>query len=424
MRVIVANYRYFIDGGPGRYLFHFMEAARKRGIEVIPFSVQNPQNEKTDYERYFARPRADALMYSDTKLTLKNLYGIFCAVVWNFDAARRMRKLIRDTRPDVVYILHEINHLSPSIIRAAKKEGVRVVHRISDFFMLCARCDFLYGEEVCEACIRGCFGKAIAGCCVKNSKAGTLLRVAAMKLYRWNRVFGDVDTFVVPSAFTGKKLAEGGVPEEKIIHVPTFTDCREITPCYFQEKYFLFVGRMVKQKGVFYAIQAMNELKESDYVLKITGTLSGAEESEKIKSYIREHHLEEKVIFTGFLRGRELERLISRAACVVCPSIWYENMPNTVLEAYAYGKSVAASRLGSLEEIVEDGRTGFLFPPKDFHTLAAQLQKFIEDEELSARMGKQARKKCEEKYREDSHMEKLISCFEGKTGERTGQEYG
>lgn len=414
MRVIVVNYRFFVDGGPGRYLFHFMAAAERRGIEVIPFSVWNPQNETTDYAQYFARPRADALMYADTKHSLKNLYGMLCAVVWNFDAARRLRRLIRDTRPDAVYILHEINHLSPSVIRAAKKEGVRVVHRISDFFMLCARYDFLRGEEICEACIYGRYGRALKARCVKNSGAATWIRVAAMRLYRWNRVFEDVDMFVVPSAFTGKKLAEGGVPEKKITHIATFINCREITPCYFHEKYFLFLGRTVRQKGVFYAVKAMNELKDSDYVLKITGTLSGAEERETLKNYIKEHRLEKKIIFTGFLKGEALERLISRAVCVLCPSIWYENMPNAVLEAYAYGKPVAASRLGSLEEMVKDGRTGFLFPPKDSKALAGHLRKFIKDEALSARLGKQARCECEEKYGEDRHMEKLIPCLRGK----------
>ena len=47
MRIIIANYRYFIAGGPEKYMFKFMDAAEKMGIEVIPFSVNNPQNEET-----------------------------------------------------------------------------------------------------------------------------------------------------------------------------------------------------------------------------------------------------------------------------------------------------------------------------------------------------------------------------------------
>ena len=51
MRVIIANYRYFIAGGPEKYMFKFMESAKKMGIDVIPFSVNNPQNEYTPYSK-------------------------------------------------------------------------------------------------------------------------------------------------------------------------------------------------------------------------------------------------------------------------------------------------------------------------------------------------------------------------------------
>lgn len=419
MRVIIVNYRFFIAGGPERYMFNFMAAAERMGIEVIPFSVQNPQNKKTAYASYFAKPRADALMFADTKFSLRNLYGIFRATVWNLDAERRLGKLIRDTKPDAVYILHEVNHLSPSVIRAVKREGIRVVHRISDFFMFCARSDFLYENEICEACLQGHYKKAIMRRCVKGTGAGTLLRVLAMKLYQWNGVFRDVDLFVTPSAFTKRKLLEGGVPQNKVVHIPTFIDSRSVIPCYTHDHYFLFLGRMAKQKGTIYAIKAMSRLKNSNYVLKITGSLSDTEEDLELRHAIREYHLEDKIVFTGFLAGKELDNLIDHAVCIVCPAIWYENMPNTVLEAYAHGKPVVASRIGSLEEIVENEKTGFLFPPKDADALANELRKFIEDGTLSGRLGKNARKKCEEEYNEAIHMKKVIACLNsGRTGGR------
>ena len=54
MRIIIANYRYFVAGGPEKYMFKFIDAAKNRGIEVIPFSVNNPQNEESLYSEYFA----------------------------------------------------------------------------------------------------------------------------------------------------------------------------------------------------------------------------------------------------------------------------------------------------------------------------------------------------------------------------------
>ncbi len=413
MKIIVANYRYFIAGGPEKYMFKFIEAAEKRGVEIIPFSVDHPQNKETPYKRYFAKPRADELMYADTKRTVKNMVGMYRAVVWNWDAEKRLRRLIQDTRPDAVYILHEINHLSPSIIRAAKREGVRVVHRVSDFFMLCPRYDLLCGDEICEACIQGDHRKAIKSRCVKGSLAGTMLRIHAMKLYKRKKIFEKVDKFICTCSFSRKKLIEGGVPAEKVDHVPTFIDTSKIKPCYENGRYFLFLGRLAHQKGPIYAIKAMKWLKDTGYVLKMTGKISDSAEDQKLWKYIVENKLEEKIIFTGFLGGEALEELISKATCIVCPAIWYENMPNTVIEAYAHGKPVVASRVGSLAEIIDDNETGMLFAMKDPEELAQKLRLFVEDEGLCRKMGKRARAKCEREYGVEEHMDRILQELGG-----------
>lgn len=411
MRIIVANYRFFIAGGPERYMFKFMEAARERGIEVIPFSIDNPQNEKTEYSKFFAKPRTRELMYSDTKKTISNLWGMIRATTWNFDAERRLRKLIRDTKPNAVYVLHEVNHLSPSIIRAAKKEGVKVVHRISDFFMFCPKYDFLCGDEICEACIHGDYSKAIREKCVKGSKFGTLLRVAGMKIYKWTKVFDDVDVFVCTCEFSKNKLVEGGISPERISVVPTFIDATQITPCYGHDKYFLFLGRMAHQKGTIYAIEAMKYLKDTDYVLKITGTPGDSDEDNKIVEYIKENGLQDKIVFTGFKKGKELDELIDKCTAVVCPAIWYENMPNTVIEAYAHGKPVIASKIGSFNNIIEDNKTGLLFIARDAKDCSRKMIEMIEDSQKPVIMGKNARKKCEKEYSPNQHFNSLMKIM-------------
>lgn len=413
MRIIIANYRFFLAGGPERYMFKFMDVAKEMGIEVIPFSVENPQNKKTPYSKFFAKPRSKQLMYADTKKSLGNLIGMLRATIWNFDAENKLRKLIKETNPDAVYILHEVNHLSPSIIRAAKKEGVRVVHRISDFFMFCPKYDFLCGNEICEACKCGNYKKAIKNNCVKNSRIGTLLRIFAMKVYGRTKVFDDVDHYICTCEFSKKKLIEGGIPANKVTSIPTFIDSQKIIPCYEDDNYFLFLGRMAHQKGVIYAIEAMKYLKDTNYVLKITGNISESEEDQEILKNIKENGLENKVVFTGFQHGKNLIRLISRATCIVCPAIWYENMPNTVIEAYAYGKPVIASKIGSLEEIIEDGQTGMLFEMKNSKELAIRLKCFVNENELSKNLGIKAREKVETDYSVEKHMNQVINILKG-----------
>lgn len=411
MKIIIANYRYYIAGGPEKYMFKFMDSAKARGIEVIPFSVSNPKNEETPYSKYFAKPRSKEIMYADTKFSISNMIGTIRATIWNYDAAKRIRKLIRDTKPDVVYVLHEVNHLSPAIVRAAKKEGVPVIHRISDFFMFCAKYDFLYKTHICEECLSGKYMSALKKKCVKGSTFGTLLRVMGMYIHKFSGVFDDVDHYICTCEFSKGKLIQGGIPEEKISFIPTFIEARGIEPCYEHDKYFLFLGRMAHQKGAIYAIEAMNKMKNTDYKLKITGTISNSDDDQAIWKYVVENNLQDKVEFVGFQRGESLENLIKSATCIVCPAIWYENMPNTVIEAYAYGKPVIASRLGSLAEIVVDNETGMLFEPKNSDELAEKFMMFVNDNELSGKLGKQARLKCEKDYSEEMHMTKVLECM-------------
>lgn len=414
MKIIVANYRYFIAGGPEQYMFNFIEAATERRIKIIPFSVKNIKNKNTEYEKYFAKARSSQLLYKDTKFNPKNIYGMIRATVWNFDAYKKMRKLIRKTQPDVVYILHEINHLSPSIILAAKKENVRVVHRISDFFMICPKSDMLLNNNVCEYCIHGKYKEAIKNRCVKKSIFATILRVIAMKIYKKTKVFDHVDKYVCTCEFTKNKLIEAGYNKNKITCINTFIDTSKIIPKYSHNKYFLILGRIAEQKGIIYAIKAMSILKKYNYKLYITGDLLEDEYCRKIRDYIEENKLNDKIVFTGFIRGKELKELVSNSTAVVMPAIWYENMPNSIIESFAYGKPVIASNIGSLSEMVINNENGFLFETKNYKDLSNKMLKYIKDNKLSEKHGKKAREICEEKYNTDAHMEKLIKIFKEK----------
>lgn len=414
MRIIIANYRYFVAGGPERYMIKFMDIAQRNGIECIPFTVDYEENIPSEYSKYFVSPRGDRreTQYENIKKTPAAVWRMLNSTIYNFEAKRKLRKLIRDTKPDCVYIIHEINSLSPSIIDAAKAEGVRVVHRISDFFLVCANRMLMNGGEVCDACVSGCLKPALQTRCVKNSIAATYTRVFAMKVHRALQIFQKVDAWVVPSAFTRRVIARNGLDEERFFHVPTFIDATVIQPSYLNDGSVLFLGRISPEKGVIYAIRAMNRLKDTGLVLKITGTPDPIAD-QNLLDYISENGLSDRVQFVGFQSGDALKELIRNAICIVCPAIWYENMPNTVVESYAYGKPVVASRLGSLAEIVEDGKTGFLFEPKNDEEMADKLRILYNNPEMVINMGRYARKKCEEEYNENLHFDRVIAHLRG-----------
>ena len=108
------------------------------------------------------------------------------------------------------------------------------------------------------------------------------------------------------------------------------------------------------------------------------------------------------------MKGKELEDLTKNALCVACPAVWYENLPNVVLESYAYGKPVIASNLGSLADAVEDGRSGLLFEPGNPEQIARCIRFLYENPEKRVEMGRYARKLCEEKYAPQAHWQRFL----------------
>lgn len=409
-KIIVANYRYYVSGGPEVYMFKFMDKCNEIGYDPIPFSVKYNQNESTEYEKYFISSRGgDSIYYDQIKKTpraiLKTLQGAF----YNPEAVKNIKKLIKKEKPQVLYALQVINTLSPSIFKTAKKKGLKVVHRVSDFNLVCPKNDLLLGEDVCNLCVSGDLSNAVENRCYHGSKMASIIRCKSMKYHRRKKLYKYVDCFITPTDFTRNKLIEGGFPAEKVIKVPTFIDSSQIEPCYTHDNYLLFLGRLVPEKGAKYAIEAMKYLKDTGLKLKITGNLT--DNDTEIKEFIDNNGLQDLIEFVGFKRGKELENLIKNSLCVLCPAIWYENMPNTVIEAYAYGKPVIASNMGCFPELIEEGKTGFLFETKKSEQLADKVKLLLQDNSY-IEIGKSAREKVKRDFAPDKHFTKLKEIFE------------
>src|SRR5690606_13863108 len=97
----------------------------------------------------------------------------------------------------------------------------------------------------------------------------------------------------------------------------------------------------------------------------------------------------------GWQDPQQIYAQMRQAAYLVMPSIWYENFPRTLVEAYACGLPVIASRLGAMAELVRDGETGLLFEPGDAADLARKLQWADANPAAMRRMGEAARAEYE-----------------------------
>ncbi|MDD5573542.1 MAG: glycosyltransferase family 4 protein, partial [Candidatus Hydrothermia bacterium] len=107
----------------------------------------------------------------------------------------------------------------------------------------------------------------------------------------------------------------------------------------------------------------------------------------------------------------EVIKYIQKSKFLIVPSIWYETFGLVAVEAYACGKAVVASKIGALEELVQDGKTGLLFEPGNPYDLAKKIEWLNKNDSASRQMGINARKVYEEKYTKEKNFEILKSIY-------------
>ena len=212
MRILIVNYRYFISGGPEKYMFNIKKMLEDNGHEVIPFSIHSNKNVETEYSKYFVEPIGgrDTTYFDEVKKTPKSIWQLLTRSIYSREVEKALKKEINDVKPDLVYIIHFVNKLSPSVITGANKMGVPVVLRLSDYFLLCPRFDFMYEKKVCEECLSKGYKSCIKKRCVKGSLFASVVRVFSMKFHKMINVYKNVYAFITPSEFFKKKLSLNG----------------------------------------------------------------------------------------------------------------------------------------------------------------------------------------------------------------------
>lgn len=406
MKIVLVNYRYFVDGGPGRYMFNIKEILEHNGHQVIPFSIKNSKNSPSEYEKYFLSSVNDEEYFADTKKTPTSIIKSFGRMFYSFEAKKKFKRLLNDTRPDLIYILQFHNKISPSILYPAKKAGIPIVHRISDFQYMCPNALF-YNDVVgiCEECLKGNWKKCIEYKCVLDSKLYSGIKALAKRFHDRLKITELVDRFIVPSSFTVSKLRQYGIPKEKLNHIPTFFNLKEQKNEITYQPFFLFIGRLEKQKGLKVLIDAFID---TPYNLKIIGFSSSGYDKE-LQDYLKDkkHNIE----FLGRKSFEEIVPYLSSCRCTIVPSEWYDNFPNSILESMAFHKAVITTGFGSLVELIKDSHSGLTFKYKDIADLRRCIKYMYENPDKAKEMGDNAYEDLVKLYSPELHYNRLIAIF-------------
>lgn len=397
MRILLANKFFYDHGGPESVLFASREMLAARGHDVIDFAMRHPSNRPSPYAAYFA-PYRDLRSIRPSPATVSAALNF----VDSREAARCLRRLVRDHRPDIAH-LHSINHqLTPSIIRVLHDAGVPVVMTLHDYKLVCPAYTLRTDGAICERCTGGRFYRATTTRC-RGLARGVLLSAESYVQHRLLRSYEKVRLFLSPSRFLAEKFRHMGFryPLE-VVPNPAGSAPAAAPGAPAPRDGFLFVGRIAEEKGLATLCEAASRAAVS---VRIVG--DGPALSELQARYAARPGIE----FLGRRAPAEAQALMRAALAVVVPSEWYENQPMVVLEAFVAATPVIGSPLGGIPELVRDGETGLLHHPADIADLASKLRWAHEHAAEMAAMGERARAAAAE-FSLERHYERLVSVYE------------
>jgi glycosyltransferase involved in cell wall biosynthesis len=410
LRVLQIQTYHFYRGGDSTYMFNLSGLLERNGHEVAHFAMHHPENLPSPFSKYFVSEiDFPSLLDRPTPASALRVLG---RSIHSGEARGNITRLIREWRPDVAHIHNIHAHLTTSILAPLRKARVPTVWTLHDYRLVCPNSNLLSGEEICERCMPNRFYHVVLRRCKKGSLGASLLAMVTAFYDRLTRLPTRIDRFIAPSDFLKNKLVEGGFDPGRITCLPNFLDVDSYGPSP-AKGYFLYFGRLSFEKGVDLLIRATARLGRGS--LRILGEGPARLGLEGLAAEVGASN----IMFLGHRSGEELRRILSEAQFVVLPSRWYENLPFSIMEAFASAKPVVASDLGGIPEMVDDGVNGYLFTPGDVDALAGLLERLLGDPRLAEEMGRKGREKAMQLYTAEHHYERVMEIYRDITG-RTG----
>lgn len=327
---------------------------------------------------------------------------------WSIEAAREVRHAVDEFEPDLVHVHNFFPLVSPSVFHVCHGMGLPTVLTLHNYRLLCPVATHFRDGRVCEDCLGKKFAwPGVVHACYRDSRlasgAVAFMTAAHHLLGTWRE---KVDAYIALTRFGKKKFVEGGFPEERIHVKPNFLG---FDPGVGQgeRSHFLFVGRLSEEKGIETLLRATASVDEIPLKIVGQGPLRGSVVEAATQTGKR------NVAYLGRVPRERVFDLLRGSSALLFPSEWYEGFPLVLLEAFACGTPVIASRLGAAQEIVEEGRTGLLFEPGNSEDLARRMSWAAAHPDQMRAMGRRAREEYEAYYKAMQNYDLLMKIYQG-----------
>jgi len=411
--------------GAELYAFHLASELGRRHDVAILCAEYDPSRAHGEIVRrnYEGLPVYELI----NNWSFRSLQESYCSEELN----ARFEALLDEVQPDVLH-LHSLLNLSFDLPGIASSRGIPVVATLHDYTLVCPSggqrmhvaerftCDDINPER-CARCFRGSpfygqmsvaqsvGGRPIPGPALRLARAvrarlpqlvdpfarlvqsRSTLDVTPKDVERrlsyLEKVYRDVDLFVAPSKALGEECVRLGMPAQKLrVSDYGFPDfCAERNERNERNERpagplrIGFVGTLVWHKGVHVLVEAARRLPQSRFELVVYGDL---ETFPDYTAALKRLGKGCSIRFMGGFKREEAAAVYQDLDTLVVPSLWPENSPLVIHEAYQAGIPVVGARVGGIPGLVDHDRNGLLYDAFDADALAAALMRLIEEPQL------------------------------------------
>lgn len=283
--------------------------------------------------------------------------------------------------PDLVHF-HNIFALSLEMIGNCHEMRIPTVMTLHDYWGICPN-NLLLDNNASLCAKMDCSG------CLYNLtlEDGRFISTNERNL-KCIEYYNKINLLISPSQYLAKRYIERGIFQEKLEVIGYGIDCsrfENIKKIRNKRIRFGFIGQIIWHKGIenlLYAMELLNKQERENISLTVIGT-----GEEPFLSYCKT--LAKKLDFIKFLgkaNNDKINLVLNQIDVLIVPSIWPENSPVTILEAFASGTPVIASNIGGIPELVEDGINGYLYKHDEPISLAENIRKIIKNPQIIDKM--------------------------------------
>ena len=318
---------------------------------------------------------------------------------------KKIRDIVEKNNIDLVHVHNFYPLLTPSIFKASKDAGAKVIHTLHNYRLWCISGIFYRdGYGICELCTKSKFSlQGVLNKCIRKSLVQSLSVQLSFWYYRATRVFDNIDYFFVLTQFQKEKVKSLGIGENKLILKPN--SFKMSFSMHKNKKNYIYVGRLEESKGIYELLKVWERL-DKKFILTIIG---GGD----IEEGLRTEYKQKNIIFKGKCSREETLEDISKSKYLIQPSLLYETFGLTIIEAMSFGVPVIGFDIGTRSEFIEDGVNGFISSTSNLKNIIEKSFEFKDYENLSTNAVLKA-KEFENDYIVEKQIEIYKSILEDK----------